>query len=107
MHFDIKPVDEFTREDVNDVLDVVAEIGEGRSFPNLVTIETFVEISKEAKILSASDEGNRYTLADAFVLKSISLKLFGNFYLTINKPVKPTRLFTDPDSAIKWLKTFM
>jgi hypothetical protein len=54
MHFDIKQVDEFTAEDVNDILKVIAEIGQGRSFPNLVTFQNYIEISKEAKELSAS-----------------------------------------------------
>ena len=107
MHFDLKKVDEYTKQDVNDVLTAVGEIGNGRAFANLVTINDYVEIDKEAKILSASEGGNRYTIADAFVLKSMPLKLLGNFYLQINKPVRPTRLFNDETSALKWLKTFL
>lgn len=41
----------------------------------------------------------------AIVNDSLSIKLLGNFYIRMNKPIVPTKVFSDVDTAIKWLKT--
>jgi len=56
---------------------------------------------------TASHEGQRYSLAEAVVINSTAQRLMGNFYLRINRPVKPMRLFTSVEEAVKWLKTFL
>ena len=45
--------------------------------------------------------------ADAYVLKSLAQKIIANFYIRLNKPKIPTNFFTDEDSAIEWLTTFL
>jgi hypothetical protein len=30
----------------------------------------------------------------------------GNFFMGINKPASPTRMFTNPDRAVAWLSKF-
>ncbi|MDQ3048013.1 MAG: hypothetical protein M3R27_10725 [Bacteroidota bacterium] len=104
MHFDIKAVEEFTETDVKDILRTVKEIGHGSRFLNLVTFPAFVTISKEARALSASNEGNEYTIADAMVVTSTAIKLVMNFYISFDKPVRPTRAFNTQDKAVEWLK---
>jgi hypothetical protein len=31
-------------------------------------------------------------------------KIIGNFFLGANKPIRPTRLFTDVPEGLRWLK---
>ncbi|MGQ0828236.1 MAG: DUF7793 family protein [Bacteroidota bacterium] len=108
MNFDLKPVDEFTGKDAWEILGAVKEIGSGKKFPNLITTSKgYVAISSEARALSASEPGNIYTLADAIVVNSTAFKLIANFYISFNKPVRPTRLFTSEKEAVEWLKTFL
>ena len=59
----------------------------------------------EARSYSASVEGNRFTIADAFVVNSLAQKLIVNFYLNFHKPVVPTKAFDGVDKAIEWLKS--
>ncbi len=33
-------------------------------------------------------------------------RVIGNFFMGLNKPIYPTKLFTDPQKAIRWLQTF-
>ncbi len=103
MHFDIKAVEEFTEEDVKEILRTVKEIGHGSRFLNLVTFPAFVAVSKEARALSASKEGNEYTIADAMVVSSTAIKLVMNLYISFDKPVRPTRIFNTKDKAVEWL----
>jgi hypothetical protein len=107
MHFDLKAVDEFTVNDVREILEAVKKIGGGRRFPNLVTVPQYVAIHKDARALSAKEEGNIYTLADAMVVNTTAMKLVLNLYLAFDKPIRPTRSFTSKEAAIEWLKTFL
>lgn len=107
IRMDMHPVEEITVNDQKAIMDVIHEIGGGRSFCNLVVFKQYVNVDEEARQFSASPEGNIYTIADAFVINSVALKLVGNFYMQVNKPVKPTRIFTNEKDAIAWLHTFM
>jgi hypothetical protein len=69
---------------------------ESGSFPSLEIRESW-----------AKEETCQYTSAEAFMTDSLPHKLLGNFYLNINKPKRPTRMFTDKAKAIEWLKTFL
>ena len=55
---------------------------------------------------SASKDENKYTIADAFVVKNSSDSLIGNFYIQFNKPHKPTEVFQNREDAIEWLLQF-
>jgi hypothetical protein len=90
-------------KDVEEVVAWVSEIANGRKFLNLMEGESNSEVDAEVRSFSASKEQNKFTIADAMVVKSISHRLLSNFYLKFNKPVMPTRLFTDKEKAIQWL----
>lgn len=107
MHFHIKSKNEITHGDMHDMLYHVNKIGKGKKFPNLITFEDYVTISREAREFAASEESNIYTTCDAFVVKKTALKLLGNFYLLINKPNSPTKMFEDEESACNWLMQFI
>ncbi len=64
-----------------------------------------VQIEKGAREFSASDEGLAYTKADALVVRSLAQRLIATFYLRINKPKKPSRLFETEGEAISWLQS--
>ncbi len=74
--------------------------------PVLFIANEFSIPSKETRDYLAKKESVPYSLADAYVIHSFSQKLVGNFYLKVNKPARPTQIFTNKDEAIKWLKTF-
>ena len=40
-------------------------------------------------------------------LRSPLTRAIGNFFLGLNKPLMPTRLFTSEEEALAWLKTFV
>ncbi len=107
MQVHIKAVDEFLPEDINDFVNGLYKIGEGKKFANLITFEDYVVIGKETRALSAEAISGKYTIADAIVVKSIPLKLTTDFYIAFNKPARPTRSFSSEEEGIKWLKTFL
>lgn len=59
-----------------------------------------------ARNYSASEQGIKFTIADAFVTLSLAQKILGNFYLNFHKPGIPTKIFDNSEEAIVWLKKF-
>lgn len=89
------------------MFDAAVELGEGKKYPMLFTVTKLVTPDEDAREFMASEERHEIVEADAFVIKSLPQRLIGNFYLRINRPPNPTKLFQDEDSAVDWLRTFV
>ena len=85
----------------------IGEMTNGQKVPLLLEYKGIILPTLEAREFWASEENSKFTLADAFVMKSLPMKLIGNFYLNFNKPSKPTRIFSNRKEAISWLKSFI
>ena len=94
-------------DDLKEIVKTTAEIGGGKKYPNLIKGGIYTSISSEARAYSATPESNLYTVADAFVIRSIAQKIIANFYLKFDKPVSPTRFFDTEKEAMKWLRGFV
>lgn len=61
--------------------------------------------STEARQIYADAEYiQKYRIADAFLVKSLPVRLIANFFIKVTKPKVNTRLFTDEKEAVKWLE---
>jgi hypothetical protein len=92
------------------VKQMVAKMGEmtnGKTVPVLARHEEFALPGKENRDYWAKKDSCPYSSADAFIINSMAMKLISNFYLSLNKPERPTRMFTDEESAVKWLKLYL
>lgn len=107
MQFDLKPCDEFTVNDLNEANSVADKLGEDKIFPRLIFVNHFIRFDKDVRAHNATEESLRTTLAAAFVTNILALKFIGNFYISFNKPVRPTRIFNSQKEAVEWLKSFM
>lgn len=107
VRYEIDQTDELTLQNVKEYLEAVRNLGDGKAFCNLVVMKEFIQVGDDARIFAAGEESNIYTIADAFVINSMALKLVGNFYIRFNKPVRPTRLFNNEKDALIWLRTFL
>ncbi len=72
----------------------------------LIDMTSVTEISKEARDYFANERTASIQRATALLIGSPVSMVIGNFFMGLNKPVSPTRLFTDPHKAIQWLHTF-
>jgi hypothetical protein len=70
----------------------------------LLTAKPECKFTPGAMKFSSSQEGLQYTIADAIVVRSLGQRLTANFYLRINKPRRPTRIFSTEREAIRWLR---
>lgn len=89
--------------DAEEAINWTAEVAGDRKFVNLMEAESNTEVDAEARALSASNQQNKYTIADAIVISSQAHRILTNFYLKFNKPTKPTKIFNNRDKALQWL----
>lgn len=92
-------------DDAKRMVNHFALLSEGRKVKILCLYAENNLFSKEVREFIAGPEVNEIVMADALVIKGMAQKIVGNFYLQVNKPSRPTRLFTDKAEALLWLKT--
>ena len=69
-------------------------------------MNTFFSTTNEFRKLLASKEFTDYRMAVAFVTKNMAIKILGHFFINVNKPATPTKMFTNEADAFKWLQAF-
>lgn len=72
----------------------------------VISLDPFMNFSDELKNFISSKEGAPLSIADAIIIDNTAKALLGNFYLKMNTPVRPTKLFKNTTEAIVWLKSF-
>ena len=60
--------------------------------------------SQARDIYAQSPYIQQYRIADAFLVKSLSVRLIANFFINVTKPKVNTKLFTEEDKAVNWLE---
>lgn len=80
----------------------------GKKLPFLIDISEAGRISREARQYYARSEGAKTSiLASALVTRTKTSRVLGSFFIGLNKPDAPIRLFEDADQARAWLETFL
>ena len=89
------------------MLAMYIEICDGEKRPFMFSAFNDVIITKESRENSSKIEHLYPGIATALIANSLPYRLIANFYLKINKPKTPYKIFKDEPSAILWLNTFM
>ena len=98
---------ELTLEDVIKFFQMRLKLSKGKRHPLLLDARNIRSISREGREFGTSDEVKNMTTALAILVDSAISSVIGNFYLGLNKPPYPTKLFTSEEKAIHWLKRFV
>jgi len=98
-----------TRESLADAKENIAALAklcEGRKCPVMIDLAGSRSISQDARRYYSGEEAGRHICASALIVGSPVSRVLGSFFLGLNKPAYPVRLFTSEAEAIKWLKEF-
>lgn len=76
-------------------------------YPILIDARGIKSMSREARNFFTANGRNTNTTAFGIIIDSSVSKVVGNFFLGINKPVVPTKLFTNERTAINWLTNYL
>lgn len=75
----------------------------GKEYPSLTIVNGIKSITKEARDYFSHGDGVKGMTRLAILTESPISNMIGNFWMQINKPTVPTRLFTNQADAITWL----
>jgi hypothetical protein len=106
MQLDVNPGVQATLSQIKEAIEAIGKAGGGKSYPLLVLAGKDASVDTESMEFMSKENADPYSIAEAYLVSSISQKLLGNFYLSFNKPFKPTRIFTSLPEAVKWLHMF-
>jgi len=96
-----------TIEDAKRSTAATIEVTGGQPRPALIDFGNLKGLSKECRRYYATDPDHVATYtAVAIVVGNALSRVIANFFLGINRPLKPTRLFDDRNAAIEWLTRF-
>lgn len=79
------------------------ELVEGKKYYAVIDTSNNIDSSKDARDYYANNELNKYRYADAFIVSSLPLRMVINFFIRVNKPSIPTKMFTTKESAFLWI----
>jgi hypothetical protein len=92
--------------DARECLAAGARLTDGRAVPVLVDLRPIRSQTAEARAHFASVHTRRVATAVALVIASPVSRVIGNFFLRLNQPEAPTRLFESEEEARAWLREF-
>lgn len=98
---------EQTIEIAQKFISIVGEIVNYKKVPMLVKHDEFALPDKNIREFWAKKDSCPYTSAEAYIAITPAHKLISNFYMKIEKPGRPTKMFNNTTEAIKWLKNFL
>jgi len=103
----VKPNIQIALEDAQAAIRAVSSVCGGKTRPALVDMRGLVAMEREARLYFAGEETAKVESAAALIIESPLSKAIGNFFMGLNKPLIPTRLFTSEAEALAWLKGFV
>jgi hypothetical protein len=103
----VKPDADITITDARENSIAVNSLYTGTNFPLLVDPRNIRSISKEAREHFSMNNRDSHVIAFAIIIDSPISKIIGNFFMLLNKPRVPARLFNSEENALKWLKGFL
>lgn len=106
-HHKLFPGQDVTLDEMIESFDVQIRLSGGKRTPFLVDIRGIKSVSREARAHVSSQEVVRISSVTALVVDSPMSRVIGNFFMGLNKPPFPVRLFTSEEKALEWLKTFV
>lgn len=100
----VKPNIEISLQDAQVAIRAVSNVCGGKRCPALVDMRGLVGMDRGARLYFAGEETAKVESAAALIIESPLSKAVGNFFMGLNKPIIPTRLFTSEEAALAWLK---
>ena len=61
----------------------------------------------EVRNYYSSPEGSKYIRAMGIVIDSLAMRMIGNFFIRVNKPPYPCKLFNKMEEAERWIMQYV
>ena len=87
--------------------DIFIEMCGDNKYAFLFTASDFVSVTKEARDNALILEALYPGIATAVLTDSTAYKIIANFYVLVNKPKTPLKIFSNEEDAVIWLKQYL
>jgi len=104
IHQTLDPGSEVTLEDIKEDISLYSVLDKKRKAFVLIDLCNVNSVEKQARDYLASEETAKKVSAAALVAQTRTSKVLGNFFLGLNKPMMPVKLFMSTDDGLDWLK---
>jgi hypothetical protein len=94
-------------KDIQAMLHIHGELTNGKRCPCVMVLGEYANVSADGRKFLATEDAVQFSSCEAFVVKSLAQKILGNFYLKIDKPNIPSKLFNNFEEAYAWAETFI
>jgi hypothetical protein len=92
-------------QDTKQIVLAIENVCDGNKYPLMALYGSFDTFTKEGMDIIAN---HPYSIADALVThQHWAIELIAKFYLKRFNPIRPTQLFSNEESALRWLKSFL
>jgi hypothetical protein len=88
-------------------MEATAQAVGGVRSPLFIDIRPVSTIDREARQFFAGDEAGKVQSATALLVDSAISRVFGNFFIGINRPAWPVHMFTEESDAMSWLEGYI
>ncbi len=95
-----------TYEDTLNECRLISEMSGPEKVPILVDLNLVKSVCRESRMYYAGTEAEKIFKVAALLVGTQMSRVLGNFFIGLNKPVVPVKLFTSEKEALKWLKGF-
>ena len=89
---------------VKEIIKTRLEFQEYKPVVGLIYNQGVIKLDKKAREYFISGEGTKGIIAAAFVVDSPFTSFMANFFVSVNKPKIPVRIFSNEKDALKWLE---
>lgn len=96
----------YTQDNIIAMNKAIGELSEHKKVLLLVIGSQYSTVDAEARKYMSRPEAAPYSIAEAYVIKSLAQRLLINFFIRVSGAPVPTNFFTDTGEALKWLKSF-
>lgn len=83
--------------------DLFLELTGGKKSPFIFSADEGFSLTKEARENADSFKKNPVISSYAVIADNLGYRMIANFYLKINKPVTPYKIFQNTEEAVQWL----
>lgn len=96
-----------TIESAKENIQILGELaGEGNRPPLFVDFRNIKSQTADARAYYAGEEAAKCMCAVALMAEGPISRMVGNFFVGLNKPKVPLKLFSNREDAFAWLRTF-
>jgi hypothetical protein len=103
----VKPEAEISVNDAMENTEVVTSFYVDKKYPILIDSRNIKSMTREAREHFSARGRDPKTSAFGIIIKSPISRVVGNFFLGLNKPAVPTKLFDNEKDAVEWLKKLL